>query len=212
MPKTIPEEKKKEVQRLYEKGISMKDIAGRTGISYSSVYGLTRLRQRTNPETNKPYESLEELRDYNTRQRTNPETNRRYRSQKEYLEFRARQRINPETNRRYRSLYELSDYQARQRTNPETNRRYRSQKEYLEFRARQRIKRKKNKVLSSLVKKRLKKLEKNQSWLAQQLGITRAAVSLYVLGKAIPPQNKIGKLFSVLKVENRSKSLDDLIV
>src|SRR3989344_2673496 len=73
----------------------------------------------------------------------------------EYEEHLARQRINPETGQLFKSLTELRDYQARQRQ-----------------------RRPENKELGDLMRTRLRELGKNQSWLAGQIGVTRATVSL----------------------------------
>ena len=86
----IPQEKKEEIQRLYDngKGMSPAEIARQTGIPYQTVYRRTRkierLRQRINPETGKPFESLGQLQDYNARQRINPETGKPFESLGEY--------------------------------------------------------------------------------------------------------------------------------
>ena len=50
MPKRIPEETRKEIGRLYDngRGISPAEIARQTGVSYASVYGMTKARQRMN--------------------------------------------------------------------------------------------------------------------------------------------------------------------
>ena len=56
MTKRIPDESRKEIIRLYDNGsgLTPAEIARQTGVSYSSVYGLTRVRQRDNPETGQP--------------------------------------------------------------------------------------------------------------------------------------------------------------
>ena len=53
MAKRIPEETRVEIIRLYDqgRGLSSAKIARQTKVSYSSVYGLTRARQKINPET-----------------------------------------------------------------------------------------------------------------------------------------------------------------
>ncbi len=214
MSKRIPEEKKKEVQRLYEKGISMKDIAGRTGISYYSVYGLTRLRQRTNPETKKPYRSRGEYDDYQARQRTNPETDKSYRSKSEYDDYLARQRTNPETDMLFESLREYLDFRARQRTNPETNRPFKSSRELRDYNARQRSQKERNRELSDFVKRRLKWIGLNQNWLAEKIGVSRQAVSLYVAGKSIPKGENLRNLLLALDIKKSTKlpkSLKNLV-
>lgn len=144
MSKRIPKETEKKIQRLFKGEIGLAEIARRTGVSYSSVYALTKLRQR----------------------------------------------INPETGRKYASLVELHDYQARQRS-----------------------KRKKNKELSILIKEGLKKLNKNQSWLAEQLDISREAVSNYIKGESMPKEDNLRNLLKILEIKgkNKSKSIYDIV-
>jgi transcriptional regulator with XRE-family HTH domain len=165
MPRRILDKTREEIIRLYDNGhgLSPAKIARQTGISYSSVYGLTRARQRVNPETGLPFESLSQLMDYQ-----------------------ARQRVNPETRLPFESLSQLMDYQARQRFN-----------------------RPENQGLSELIQKRLKELGKNQSWLAEKMGVTKQAVSLYVKGRSTPTDDLLKRLYSSLDVPY--KTLDDLL-
>lgn len=48
MPKRLPEETREEIIRLYDNdnGLTPVEIARQTGVSYSSVYGLTRVKER----------------------------------------------------------------------------------------------------------------------------------------------------------------------
>src|SRR3989338_6756603 len=126
MPKMIPKETREEIQRLYDDGkeISPAEIARQTVVSYASVYGMTKARQRINPETRKKYKSPVEYEDYLARQRINPETGEKFKSKTDYLSYLARQRINPETRKKYKSLSERYDYLVRQRINPETGKKY----------------------------------------------------------------------------------------
>ena len=64
-----------------------------------------------------------------------------------------------------------------------------------------------------MIDNRLKELGRNQSWLAEQLGVSKQAVSLYVQGKSKPKGEKLDKLFGVLNINNmgRPKILDDLL-
>ena len=190
MPKRIPQETREEIQRLYDegRGISLAEIALQTGVSYASVYGMTKVRQRINPETGE-----------------------QFKSQTEYLTHLARQRINPETGEQFKSQSERLDYLARQRINPETGEQFKSQTEYLEYLVRQRKERKRNRELSDLVKTRLRKLGKTQSWLAQQLGVSKQAVNSYANSVSIPQGENLNKLFVALEISDKPKSLDDLV-
>ena len=188
MPRRIPDETRKEIIRLYDNGsgLSPAEIARQTDISYSSVYGLTRARQRVNPETGQPFESQSQLMDYQARQRVNPETGQPFESQSQYQEYTTRQRVNPETGQPFES-----------------------QSQYQEYTTRQRVNRPQNQGLSDLIKRRLKELGKNQSWLAEEIGVTRQAVSLYVKGRTTPTNDLLQKLYSSLDVTY--ETLDDLL-
>lgn len=70
MSKKIPKKTKEEISRLYDNNeLSLAKIAWQTGVSYSLVYSLTRLRQRVNPETGKKFRSLNQLKNYQARKR-----------------------------------------------------------------------------------------------------------------------------------------------
>ena len=165
MRKRIPERAREEIIRLYDNGsgLSPAEIARQTGVSYSSVYGLTRIRQRVNPETGEPFESRNQYQEYTARQRVNPETGEPFESRSQYQEYTARQRVN----------------------RPE------------------------NQGLSDLIKKRLKELGRNQSWLSREIGVSRQAVSKYVQGKYTPDNGVLEKMYSALEVSYQT--LDDLL-
>jgi len=183
MPGKISEEKKKEIKKSYKTGISMSEIARQTGVSLTSVYGLTKLKQRINPETGEKFSS-----------------------KTEYVNYQLKQRINPETGEKFSSRTEYEDYSARQRINPETGEKFSSKTEYYDYSARQRAKRKENKELSRFIKKRLKELGKNQSWLAKELGVTRQSVSFYVYGRNIPEKENLNKLLNILDSDKNNKT------
>ena len=67
-------------------------VAIKQGFASSTEYVKHQARQRINPETGEPFESISQLQDY-----------------------RARQRINPETGEPFESTSQLGDYQARQK-------------------------------------------------------------------------------------------------
>ena len=192
MNKRITTEQKEEVKRLYDsgKGLSIIEIVERTGLNYHVVYTQTKLRntlrQRTNPETGQPFTSKGEYESYQARQRTNPETGQPFTSQTEYLEFRTRQRTNPETGQPFTSLTELKDYQARKAR-----------------------RRKVNRKLEELVSVSLNVLNKDLSWLAKEIGVSRQMTSLYSQGKSIPKPEILSKLFVAL--DTPFKTLDDLV-
>jgi len=214
MPKNkLSQETRQEIQRLYNEGLRPIEIARQTGVAYHTVYAQTRLtdklRQRVNPETNKPFESKGEYEAYQARQRINPETNKPFESQTELQSYQARQRVNPETNKPFESQTELKDYQARQRINPETNKPFESLTELQSYQARQRKRRNANKKLEELITISLEVMEKSETWLAGKIGVSKAMVSLYAQGKSIPKPEVLRKLFRALRTPY--KTLEDLV-
>ena len=105
MPR-IPEETKEEIIRLYNNGDGLPpaEIGRQTGVSYSSVYSLTRLRKRTYPGTDKEFESKSRYLEYLAKQKTNPETGKKYASRNQYQECLARQRAKRPKNKALSNL------------------------------------------------------------------------------------------------------------
>src|SRR3989339_618548 len=234
MAKRLSAEIKEKITLLYDNGngLDISKIAQQIGVSYQAIYSLTRIKQRTNPETGKLFESRNEYNDYLIRQRTNPETGKLFESQNEYNDYHIRQRTNPETGKLFESLTEYNDYHSRQRTNPETGKLFESlteyndyhirqrtnpktrklfasRTEYNDYHERQRTSRPENQELSDLIKKRLKELGRNQSWLAEEIEVTKQRVSQYVQGKSFPKEDVLQKLYSSLEVPY--KTLEDFL-
>lgn len=135
MPRRVSNEAKRLIDSLFEKDLSIAEIARIADVPYSTTYSYTRARQRINLETGKPFESYVQYKEHQTRRRR----------------------------------HELSD----------------------------------------LVRRRLKELGKNQSWLAEKVGVSRAAVSLYATGRNIPCDDIFRKVCYALEVPYRI--LDDLV-
>jgi len=57
----------------------------------------------------------------------------------------------------------------------------------------------------------LKELGKSQSWLAQQIGVSKQAVNFYAEEVSIPQGEKLDKLLLALEIKDKPKSLDDLV-
>src|SRR3989344_6001535 len=188
MAKRLSAEIKEKITLLYDNGngLDISKIAQQIGVSYQAIYSLTRIRQRTNPETGKLFASENEYNDYLIRQRTNPETGKLFASQNEYNDYHIRQRTNPKTRKLFASRTEYNDYHERQRTS-----------------------RPENQELSDLIKKRLKELGRNQSWLAEEIEVTKQRVSQYVQGKSFPKEDVLQKLYSSLEVPY--KTLEDFL-
>ncbi|MEK6872362.1 MAG: helix-turn-helix domain-containing protein [Nanoarchaeota archaeon] len=172
MPRKLSEEIKEEIRTLHSQGVHVKEIAEQTGVSYSSVWGITKL------------------------------TEKGFKTYGEYLEHLAQQKG-------FKTYSEYQVHLAQQRINPETGQAYASRTEYQEHLAQQRQKHPKNKELSGLINLKLEELGRNQSWLAEQLGVSGQTVSQYIQGKSIPSEKIRNKLSSVLKIGKRK--LEDII-
>jgi DNA-binding XRE family transcriptional regulator len=160
---SLDDELKVEIKNLYDSGLTPSQISKKTKTPYATVYALTKVKNRINPETRKPYKSLTELMDYN-----------------------ARRRINPETGKHFKSLNELTKFQDKRRSSSKLNQN-----------------------LSSLISYKLTEKEKNASWLANEIGVSRQAVSKYLQGKYLPSEDILKRIFNVLDLPYTS--LDDLI-
>ena len=125
-----------------------------------------------------------------------------------YGRTQARGRVNPETGRTFQSGTEYTNYLARQRVNPETGRMFGSRKEYENYIVPQRIE--KNNGLSSLLNCGLRRLGKNQTWLAEEAGVTRQAVSLYFQGKMAPKPEVLYRIIEALKINDTKKGKNAL--
>jgi len=104
--------------------------------------------------------------------------------------------------RGFKSSSDYREYLARERG-------FKSLSEYQEHLARERMNLPKNKKLSKLLKKKLKELGKNQSWLGEQIDVSRQMVSFYVAGKSIPNEVSLIKILTALKID--SHTLEDLL-
>ena len=144
------------------------EIVRRTGASYSSVYNLTRVKERG------------------------------FRNSTAYLKHLARQKG-------YSTLTEYHDDLAKARG-------YGSWQEYSAERAEIRMQREENREVASLIRTRLQEMDRNQSWLVKQLGVSRKAVYLYAQGKTIPQGETFDKLLSILCPDDATrKRLEDLL-
>jgi transcriptional antiterminator len=80
---------------------------------------------------------------------------------------------------------------------------------YVNYLQKERQSRPENFRLGRTIDERLIELNKTQNWLAEQMGVTKQSVSLYVQGKTLPAEEKLVSLFSALQLPY--KTIDDLI-
>ena len=85
---------------------------------------------------------------------------------------------------------------------------FKSRHAYDVYLSEERQKKPENKKLSEIIIKTLKELEKNQSWLAKQIGVSRQVVSNYTHAKIMPRKPVLEKIFSALELPY--KTLEDL--
>ena len=245
MSRKISDKTKQLIQKLHNKGLSVREIARKVNVSYPIVWEYTKAKKRG-------FKSYSEYREYLVKKRgfesfyeyqNHLARQKGFGSYNKYREYLARQRG-------FESFYEYQNHLARQKgfgsyseyqeclvnqrgfgsynkyqkylarqkgfeslseyqENLVRQRGFESLSEYHEHLAKQRQKRPENRELSDLIKRSLKKLGKNQSWLASQIKVSRESVSKYAQGKRTPNREKLKRLFSVLDVPYRT--LDDLL-
>lgn len=143
---------------LHSNGVSAYRIAKRLGVSYGLVYGLTRAGERG-------FQSPREYRQYLVQRRG-------FVDEKDYRGYLA-ERQGLEGDVEYRL------YLARRRG-------FSTYSAYLRHLEDRRMGTSTNREISSMVRDLLKEQGKTQTWLAQQLGISRQAVSRYACGRGVP--------------------------
>nr|MBI4156466.1 helix-turn-helix domain-containing protein [Candidatus Woesearchaeota archaeon] len=125
-----------------------------------------------------------------------------YASQREYVNYQIRQKINPETGKKYASRSEYDEDLAKRRG-------FKSKSKYQEYLAKIKQNKKQNKELSDLIREKLKKTGKDQKDLAEEIGVSRQMVSIYLQGKSIPKNDILKKLSKAIEVPY--KILEDIL-
>lgn len=176
-------------------------IARRTGVSYSSVYGLTRLQERG-------FNSLAEYQDDLARRRgfdSRYESDRHRAKEKGFSSIHAYREYHAK-GRGFSSLHDYREYQSREQG-------FASRSEHTEHLAERRRTRRKNSILSGILSESLSELDRTQAWLARQLGVSRQMVSRYVSGSAMPARDKLGGLLDIIcpDEEIRSRLYEELV-
>ena len=148
MPGKISDETRQLIEKLYAQDFPYREISRRAKVSYTTVFGCTKFKERG-----------------------------------------------------HTSYTEYQEYLAKQRG-------YASRSEYRKHLAEQKRKLIRKK-LSDLITHRLNDLQKDQRWLAEQLGITEEAVSEYISRETTPRRSLQKRLFEALKLSYQT--LDDLL-
>ena len=120
-------------------------------------------------------------------------------------------RDNPETGMPFESLKEYHEHLARKRDNPETGMPFESLAEYRDYNEKMRMGNQRNKWLGEMITAGLNQGGYCQSWLAEQIGVSRQAVSLYVSGKSFPKEETLGRLVEVLELGIEYDSLEEAV-
>jgi len=181
MPRKISNKKIELMKKLHEEGLSITDISKRAKVCYQTAYNYLSLKERGIGLAGEYYEYLARERGFNSV--------REY--YKDWFEKRG-----------FRSARGYYEHLARERG-------FNSVREYKEYLDKIKQRKAKNQELSDLIKKRLKEIGKNQNWLANELGVTRQAVSLYALGKSIPSDDLLKELYLAIKIPDQT--LDSLL-
>lgn len=166
--------------------MKLRAIARQTGVSHSSVYGLTRAVQRG-------FESDAEYRRHCVE-------NRGFGSVGQYREWLAKRRgfdSIAEYNEHWAGLRGFSSYVEYQRSLA-LRRGFTSRYEYHAHLVDQRKKRIENRAMAEWIRVRLTELGMNQSRLAQGLGVSRQTVSRYARGESIPRGARLERLLEAL--------------
>jgi len=99
MARRISAEPEQLMKEFYAQHLRIEDMARRANVSYYTAYRFAKSRQRVNPATGEPLESLNQYQAYRARQ-------------KAYRESKARQRVNPATGELFESLYQCEEFRA----------------------------------------------------------------------------------------------------
>ncbi|MBI2577188.1 helix-turn-helix domain-containing protein [Candidatus Woesearchaeota archaeon] len=171
MGRKLSVEKKETIKRLYESGLSVADIAKKTGTYYQLVYSHTRLAERGFSSPSDYQSHLAESRGLSPAgYKEHLAKERHFISAREYNAHLARKKG-------YLSLWEYEKHLEGLRQRQPTN-----------------------KKLRAVVAERLAELGKTQKWLAEKLGIGESAVSRYSSGKTRPRKDLQAKLFKSLEL------------
>ncbi len=179
---------KERILELFEAGASPTEIARQTAVSYSSVYGLTTVRARGFRSVHKYQEDLARQRGFNSlaEYRMHISQGRGYDSHHAY-------RVELVQEKGFQSWHDYNEHLAQRQG-------FSSRHEYDESLALLRTERKENRDMSELITRRLRALDKNQTWLADQIGVSTQSVSNYAKGKSIPRADNLNRLLRVLEV------------
>ena len=183
MQRKIQDRQRERAWEMYETGDSITDIAKSINISYTSAWGLTEGRRQGFKNRSEYQEHLA--------------VQKGFKNLNEYMEHLA-------VKKGFKNRSEYQEHLAVQKG-------FKNLSKYREHLAVKRSQRHTNKELSDLIKYSLKKLGKNQTWLAEQIGVTRQTVSSYIHGKNIPLEETLSLLFSTLEIKRKPKSLDELV-
>ncbi len=192
MPPKLSSKQEQEIESLYALELPLKEIARRTGVSYSAVYGRTKLRERG-------FSSMHKYQEHRAQQRG-------FSSWHKYQEHLAKQRgfnhihkyqEHLAQQKGFSSWYKYQEDIAQQRG-------FSSWHKRKEDMAQQRQQRLLNQGLSDLIRTGLEELGENQAWLANKLGVTGETVTGYLQGKYLPRKEKRLKLEALLGIDFQS--------
>ena len=181
MQRRTPNELVDIIQNLYSQHLSVAEVARRTDVHYSTVWGYTAAKKKGFASRGAYLEDLAKKKGFA--------------SYGAYQEDLAKKKG-------FASYGAYQEDWAKKKG-------FASYGAYQEDLAKKRQQQPKNRELSDLITQRLKKMRKNQSWLAEQLGISRQVVSLYIKGSITPNGDSLKRLFSVIQVTHQT--LNDLL-
>jgi transcriptional regulator with XRE-family HTH domain len=177
--KPIPPKKIKQMEKLFSKGLSISEIARRMKMAASSIYTYTRAKQRG-------FSSVFDYQTYLAHKKG-------FKTNHEYKMYLANRKKSIKSGSK-KKLKLSSNYIE----NIALRKGFSSKSEYEYFLMKRRKNQLLNKELRSLLRIRLKELQKKPGWLAEQLGVRKTAVYDYMSGRTKPAYRLQKKFFELL--------------
>ena len=171
----ITEREKREIRRMHNNNnMSLTQIVQETGISRSNVWFFT-------SPISEQYPTLYKYKLARLNGKTDEEL------QEEIAEKKG-----------FNSIQEYRQYLREKRL---SNENIIDENEYKRTLAQQRTNLPRNKTFAKMIKTRLRRLNKNQAWLAKQLNVSRESVSNYCRGESMPKQDRLYELYDSLGID-----------
>ena len=198
LPRKTSEKQKQLIKGLYEQGdISVREIAKRANVSYSTAYTRTRALEIgfSSPASYK-------------RQTIENQGHARWIDYHRHLARNKGAKSMKERKEQIAKNYGFSSFESYQEHLAKLNG-YNSTSERRKAVIERKKRKPENRAIRNLIKDRLEYLGETQSWLALQIDTSKAHISNYARGINLPQQDRLERIFSALQVPYRT--IDDLM-